>query len=101
LSRHLRDDGIAAALATWEKQQIRPLPATAGPPNESGGRKALKQPIPATTWEKALLWAALLLGVAILSRMAWRLAEEMRLDAAQKKEIQPERSMVKEHKESS
>ena len=81
----MRDDSIAAGLATWEKQQIKPLPALAGPSVESGGRNALRQRIPATTWRKLLLWGALLGGVLLLARMAWKLGWEMGLDDSQKK----------------
>ncbi|MSM39426.1 MAG: DUF3999 family protein [Geobacter sp.] len=73
----LRDDGIAAGLATWEKQQIMPLPAKAGASVESGGAQALKPHVPAATWRKALLWGVLLLGVLLLARMAWQLGREM------------------------
>jgi len=73
----LRDDGMAAGLATWEKQQITPLPAKAGASVESGGAQALKPHVPAATWRKALLWGALLLGVLILALMAWQLGREM------------------------
>lgn len=73
----LRDDGMAAGLATWEKQQITPLPAKAGASVESGGTRALKPHVPAATWRKALLWGALLLGVLLLARMAWQLWREM------------------------
>jgi len=78
----LRDDSIAAGLAKWEKQQIKPLPAQAGPSMESGGRQALKPRIPATIWRKVLLWGALLSGVLVLAGIAWRLVREMGLDNA-------------------
>lgn len=83
---NLRDDTVAAGLAAWEKLQIRPLPAKAGASVESGGKKALRKSIPATTWRKLLLWGALLSGVLLLARMAWKLSREMGLDEAQKKE---------------
>lgn len=76
----LRDDSITSGLAEWEKQQIKPLPAQAGPSLESGGRQALKPRIPATTWRKVMLWGALLSGVLVLAWMAWRLVREMGLD---------------------
>ena len=79
-SASLRDDGMAGVLATLEQQQVRPLPATAGESVESGGRTALRQRIPATTWRKLLLWCALSGGVLLLARMAWRLAREMGLE---------------------
>jgi len=74
----LRDDGLALGLATWERQGIKPLPAQAGASQESGGRLALQPGISAATWKKFLLWSALLMGVLLLARMAWRLAREMR-----------------------
>lgn len=83
---NLRDDTVAAGLAAWEKLQIRPLPAMAGASVESGGKNALRSTIPATTWRKLLLWGALLSGVLLLARMAWKLSREMGLDEAQKKE---------------
>lgn len=73
----LRDDSVAAGLETWEKQRIKPLPARAGVSLESGGRQALRPRIPAATWRKALLWAALSSGVLLLAGMAWKLAREM------------------------
>jgi len=82
---NMRDDSIAAGLAAWEKQQIRPLPALAGASVESGGKSALRPIIPATTWRKLLLWGALLGGVLILARMAWKLAREMGSADARKK----------------
>ena len=80
----LRDDSVAAGLTTWEQQQIKPLPAQAGPSEESGGRQALRPCIPGTTWRKMLLWGALLLGVLVLARMAWKLSKEMGLDSSKK-----------------
>ncbi len=80
----LHDDSIAASLADWEKQQIRPLPAKAGPSVESGGKQALKPRISATTWRKVLLWSVLSLGVMLLAGMVWRLVKEMGLSDAQK-----------------
>jgi hypothetical protein len=74
---NLRDESIAAGLATWEKQQIKPLPAKAGVSVESSGREALKPRIPATTWRKVLLWGALLMSVLLLAKMAWKLMKEM------------------------
>jgi len=73
------------AAAAWEKQQIRPLPALAGASVESGGKNALRPAIPATTWRKLLLWGALLSGVLLLARMAWKLSREMGLADARKK----------------
>jgi hypothetical protein len=80
----LRDDGVAAQLRGWEERQIRPLAAQAGPSVEAGGRRALRPRVPATTWRKALLWAALCLGVLLLARMAWQLAHEMGLAGSKK-----------------
>lgn len=74
----LGDSTIAAGLEGWEKQQIKPLPAQAGVSLESGGRQALRQRIAGATWRKVLLWGALLLGVLLLARMAWKLLQEMR-----------------------
>jgi hypothetical protein len=82
----LRDEGVAAQLRSWEEHQIRPLPVKAGPSVQAGGRQALMPRIPATTWRRALLWAALLLGVLLLVKMAWRLAREMGLAGPHKNE---------------
>lgn len=90
----LRDESISSGLATWEKQQIKPLQAVAGASVESGGNKALRSPIPATTWRRLLFWSALLSGVLLLARMAWKLAQEMGLDDAQKKAAEKERHVV-------
>lgn len=75
----LRDEGIAGVLATWERQQLKPLAATAGKSLEAGGRRALRQPLPAATWKRGLLWGALAAGVLLLARMAWQLAREMKM----------------------
>jgi hypothetical protein len=83
-SDSLRDDSVSAGLASWAKQQIRPLPALAGASVESGGKKALRPAIPATTWRRLLLWGALLGGVLVLARMAWQLAREMGCGPGQK-----------------
>lgn len=78
----LRDDSIAAGLESWEKLLIKPLPVKSGVSAEAGGRQALK---PRITWRKVLLWSGLLLGVALLAGMSWRLVREMGLDDVQKK----------------
>lgn len=91
---NLRDDTLAAGLATWEKQQIRPLPALAGASVESGGKNALRPTIPATTWRKLMLWGALLGGVLLLARMAWKLSREMGQNEAQKNTAENERHVV-------
>lgn len=91
---NMRDDSIAAGLAAWEKQQIRPLPAQAGASVESGGKNALRPSISATTWRRLLLWVALLTGVLILARMAWKLSREMGLDDSQKKTTESEHHVV-------
>lgn len=80
----LRDDGIAAALAGWEKQGIKPVPAGAGASVESGGKKALRRQIPAATWKSIALWSVLVFGVAMLARMAWKLGREISLVDMQK-----------------
>lgn len=90
----LQDDSIASGLAEWEKQQIKPLPAQAGPSMESGGRQALKPRIPATTWRKVMLWGALLSGVLVLAGMAWRLVREMGLDDVEKKQTETDSPVV-------
>jgi uncharacterized protein DUF3999 len=95
----LRDDSIAVSLAMLEKQQIKPLPATAGASVESGGRRALRQQISPTTWKKLLLWVALLLGVALLARMAWHLGWELGLDNTQKKAAEDGHPVVEEGRE--
>jgi hypothetical protein len=95
----LRNDGIASGLATWEKQQITPLPARAGASVESGGRQALRPRIAAATWRSAILWGALLLGVSLLAGMAWRLVREMGLDEAQKNQSKGTRSVVEQGQE--
>ena len=95
-SGSFRDDSMAGVLATLEQQQISPLPATAGASVESGGRKALRQQIPATTWRKLLLWCALSVGVLLLARMAWRLAREMGLDESHKNPPRNGRTVVEE-----
>lgn len=82
---NLRDDTLAAGLAAWEKQQIKPLPVQAGASVESGGKNALRPTIQANTWRKLLLWGALLGGVLILARMAWTLGREMGSDNTKKK----------------
>jgi hypothetical protein len=91
---NMQDDSIASGLAIWEKQQIKPLQAFAGASAESGGKKALRTAIPATTWRKLLLWSALLCGVLLLVRMAWKLSKEMGLDDSQKKAAENERHVV-------
>lgn len=91
---NLRDDSISAGLATWEKQQIKPLPALAGTSVESGGRNALRPTIPASTWHKLLLWGALLSGVLILARMAWKLGREMGFGDSRKKTSENEHPVV-------
>lgn len=83
----LRDDAIMATLVTWEKDNIKPATATAGPSSESGGKAVLREHIPAATWKRLLLWGALLLGVLLLARMAWHLGREMSLVDANKKEL--------------
>jgi hypothetical protein len=90
----LRDDSIAAGLANWEQQRIKPLPALAGASVKSGGRQALKPRIPATTWRKVLLWGALLSGVLLMAGMAWRLVKEMGLVATHKKEEHQGKAVV-------
>jgi uncharacterized protein DUF3999 len=95
-SAAVRDDGMAGVLATLEQQQIRPQPATAGASVEAGGRKALRQRIPATTWRKLLLWCALSGGVLLLARMAWQLAREMGLDGGHKNPRKNGESVVEE-----
>jgi len=92
----LRDAGIAAGLATWEKQQITPLPARAGASVESGGRQALRPRIAAATWRSAILWGALLLGMLLLAGMARRLVKEMGLDKAQKNQSKGAQSVVEQ-----
>lgn len=82
---NLRDDNIASGLSDWEKQQIKPLTAQAGPSVESGGRQALKPRIPSITLRKVMLWGALLSGVLLLAGMAWRLVNEMGLATTQKR----------------
>lgn len=82
--QNLRDDSIAQALTTWEKQRITPRPARAGASVEAGGEQALRPRLPATTWRKLLLWGALLLGVLLLVQMAWRLSRELGLANADK-----------------
>lgn len=77
-----------------KEQQIRPLPALAGASVESGGKNALRPTIPAATWRKLLLWGALLSGVLLLARMAWKLSREMGLDAAQKNAPENEHPVV-------
>jgi hypothetical protein len=80
----LCDNTLAAGLGTWERHQIKPQPVRAGTSVEAGGKRALRQRIPATTWHRALLWGALLLGVLLLVRMAWRLTKEMGLNDSRK-----------------
>jgi hypothetical protein len=94
----LQDNGIASSLETWERAQIKPLAALAGPSEEAGGRAALRPRIPATTWKKALLWGALLLGVLLMARMAWRLGQEMRLGDAKKKAAEPGHDVVEKER---
>lgn len=95
---NLRDDTVAAGLAAWEKQQIRPLPAMAGASVESGGKNALRKSISATTWRKLMLWGALLLGVLTLGRMAWRLGREIELADTKKKSTENETPVVEQHR---
>lgn len=83
----LRDESLALSLKTWEQQRIKPFPALAGASQESGGRQALRPRIPAATWRDLSLWGALLLGVSLLSGMAWRLVKEMGLGGTQKKKL--------------
>lgn len=80
----LRDDGVAAELQSWERQQIRPQPAQAGPSREAGGAQALRPRVAAATWRNLLLWGALLLGVFLLARMACQLVREMGLGGTKK-----------------
>lgn len=75
----LQDDSMAGILDTWEHQQVRPLPATVGASQETGGRAALRPRLPAKTWKKLLLWCSLFGGVLILARMAWQLARELEM----------------------
>lgn len=96
---NMRDDSIAAGLATWEKQQIKPKQALAGTSVESGGKKALRPAIPAATWRRLLLWVALLSGVLLLARMAWKLSREMGLDTSQKKAAENASHVVEKGKE--
>jgi len=93
---NMRDESIAAGLATWEKQQIKPLPALAGESVESGGKNALRPTIPATTWRQLLLWSALCSGVLLLARMAWKLSREMGLDDNHKNPPEKDNPVVKE-----
>jgi hypothetical protein len=83
---NLRDDSIASGLATWEKQQIKPQQALAGASVESGGKTALRPAIPAATWRRLLLWVALLSGVLLLARMAWKLSREMGVSKSRNKQ---------------
>ena len=74
----LRDDCLLSNLQGNDPERVRPAPAVAGPPEELGGKRALRPHIAKATWKRGLLWGALGLGVALLAAMALRLWRELK-----------------------
>jgi len=54
--------------------RLQPVAVTVGPTVELGGPARLAARANSNAWKRAVLWAVLILGVAILGAMAWRLA---------------------------
>jgi len=67
---------LSGALRTAGRP-LEPVRAVLGPPAELGGPDRLVPQVPPPDWKRWLLWGVLVLGVAMLARMAYRLAKNL------------------------
>lgn len=76
-----QDEGLRSLLTTSPRQtteQTVQLGAQLGARLELGGEARLSPPPEPLPWRQILLWAVLLLGVALLAAMAWQLSRQLR-----------------------
>jgi len=69
--------GASAPLASLP-DSVAPLAATLGPPAILGGESRLKASLGPDAWRSITLWVALIVALALLAWMAYRLMKELR-----------------------
>ena len=68
---------VAGSASTGDPRSVAIARAAVGPAVEVGGRDRLVPIVPAPDWKRWLLWAALVAGVAMLARMAFKLSRAL------------------------